>query len=286
LNPHTFDFLVIDANDLILYETNTNGGLAMGRAELQLVPAGGFTNGSWSGSYAFGSRGDTSAGAADGVNTVGQINADGAGNISGGSLDWVRDGSPQLTQTIAAGTYTLAANGRVTTTLAASGAGNIGEVIYLVSPNRAFFLVNNDPTRVEDGTMDLQATTSFSNGDFNGQYAFVMGGSTGAPVSTTGVPLDRTGTIQADGNGSLGWAEQVNSGGNGNSVCLTGAYTTNTNGRVSASVDTLSSNLIFYLISQNAGYALQGDSGAQMLGGMVNQNQPVPVVPGSLNSGR
>lgn len=278
LGAQTFDYFVIDGNDLVFYETDSYGGLALGRAELQQPPTGGFTNSSFSGSYAFGSKGDTTSSAAGGVNSVGQFATDGSGNITGGSLDWVRDGSPQLTQTISASTYTLAANGRVTTTLPASGAGNVGEAIYLVSPSRAFFLVTSDTSRVEDGTMDIQSTNSFSASNFSGQYAFVMGGL--SPSSTGAVPLDRTGTIQADGNGNLGWAEQVNSGGNPNAVCLVGTSTVSTNGRVSASVNTLSNSLVFYLISQNGGYALQADPGTQISGGMVNQNQPVPVVPG------
>lgn len=280
LGAQTFDYFVIDANDLILYETDgSNVTLGLGRAELQQPPTGGFTNASFKGSYALGSKGDTTGNAADGVNTVGQFAADGNGNITGGSLDWVRDGAPQLTQTISASTYTLAANGRVTSTLPASGAGSIGDVIYLVSPSRAFFMVASDLSRVEDGTMDLQSTNSFSASNFSGQYAFVMGGLMASTGGT--VPLDRTGTIQADGNGNLGWAEQVNSGGNPNAVCLVGTYTISTNGRVAGSVSTLSSNLVFYLISQNAGYALQADTGTQISGGMVNQAQPVPVVPGT-----
>jgi hypothetical protein len=273
--PRTFDYFVIDANDLLLYETDgSNAGLGLGRAEAQQVPTGGFTNAHFKGSFAFGSRGDTSASGAGGVNSVGQLATDGNGNITGGAFDWVRDGSPQLGVTIGSGTYTLASTGRVTTTLSASAVGNIGDVIYLVSPSRAFFLVNSDTARVEDGTMDQQSTASFSNNSFSGQYAFVTGG------SVAGVPLDRTGTIQTDGNGNLGWAEQVNSGGSGNSVCLSGTYSAGANGRVTGSVTSLSSSLVFYMISPNSGYALQGDSGAQESGGMVQQNQPVPVVPG------
>jgi hypothetical protein len=275
LGAHTYDYFVIDTNDLLLYETDgSNAGLGLGRAEAQQVPTGGFTNAHFKGSFAFGSRGDTGASGAGGVNSVGQFVTDGNGNITGGAFDGVRDGSSQLGVTIAAGTYTLASTGRVTTTLSASPAGNIGDVIYLVSPSRAFFLVNSDPSRVEDGTMDQQSTASFSNSSFSGQYAFVTGG------SVAGVPLDRTGTIQTDGNGNLGWAEQVNSGGSGNSVCLSGTYSAGANGRVSGSVSSLSSSLVFYMISPNSGYALQGDSGAQESGGMVQQNQPVPVVPG------
>ena len=275
LGSHTYDYFVIDTNDLLLYETdNLNASPGLGRAEAQRVPTGGFTNASFSGSFAFGSRGDTSASGAGGVNSVGQLVADGKGNITAGAFDWVRDGSPQVGVTIGSGTYTVGGSGRITTTLSAGAAGNIGDVIYLVSSTRAFFLVNSDASRVDDGTMDQQSATSFSNSRFSGQYAFVTGGAVAA------VPLDRTGTIQADGSGNLSWAEQVNSGGSPNSVCLGGIYSASANGRVTASVSSLSSNLVFYMTSSNSGYALQGDSGAQESGGMVNQNQPVPVVPG------
>ena len=275
LGARTFDYFVIDANNLLLYETDSvSGGLGLGRAETQQAPTGGFTNASFSGSFAFGSRGDTSASAAGGVNSVGQFASDGNGNITGGTLDSVRDGSPQLGQTISASTYTLASNGRVTSTLSASGAGTIAAVLYLISPTRGVFLVSNDATLVEDGTLDQQSSTSFSNTSFSGQYAFVMGG------LVSSVPLDRTGTIQSDGNGNLGWAEQVNSGGTGNGVCLSGTYSVSSNGRTTAAVNTLSNGLVFYLISGNQAYALQGDAGAQLSGGMVLQNQTVPVIPG------
>lgn len=283
LGPRSFDYLVIDAHDLILYETDTvNGGFGMGRAESQEAPPAGFANANLSGGYVFGGRGDTSASAAGGVNRVGQFTADGNGNVTGGSLDSVFDGSPQLGQTIASSPYTLASNGRGTSTIRASGAGNIALVLYLINPARAFFLVTNNTMLVEDGTIDQQSTTSFSNSSFSAQYAFVMHGSTGGtPSMIGGIPLDRTGTIQCDGNGNLGWAEQVNSGGSGNSVCLSGTYTASANGRIAASVNTLSSSLVFYLVSPNAGYALQGDPGVHVLGGMVNQSQPIPVIPGA-----
>lgn len=274
MGSHSYDYFVIDASDMLLYETDgLNASPGLGRAEAQQVPTGGFVNASFNGSYAFGSRGDTSASGAGAVNSVGQLTASGNGNISGGSFDWARDGSPQLSQTIAASTYTLSSSGRVTTTLSASAAGSIGDVLYMVSPTRAFLLVVSDPSRVEDGSMDLQSG-AFSNSTFTSQYAFVMGGAVSA------VPLDRTGTIQSDGNGNLGWAEQVNSGGTGNGVCLTGTYSVSANGRTTASVSTLSSSLVFYLVSGSQAYALQGDTGTQMMGGMVNQSQPVPAIPG------
>jgi hypothetical protein len=273
LGARTFDYFVIDANDLLLYETDSaNVTLGLGRAELQQTPQNGFVNASFSGSFAFGGRGDTSAGAAGGVNEVGQLAADGNGNVSSGSLDSVRDGAPFLAQTIAPGTYTTAANGRLTTTLNTSGEGNVPAVLYLISPTRAYFLVN-DTTAVEDGSVDQQSTTSFSNSTFNGQYAFVMGG------IVAGIPVDRTGPILADGNGNLGWGEQVNSGGIAANVCLSGTYSAAPNGRVAASVSPVSNNIILYLVSPNAAYTIQGDAETQVPGALVNQDHQVMTLP-------
>jgi hypothetical protein len=273
LGPRTFDYFVIDANHLLLYETDSlNVTLGLGRAELQQTPQGGFANASFSGSYALGGRGDANASAAGSVNEVGQVTTDGNGDVLGGSLDSVRGGAPQLAQTIAPGTYTMAANGRITITLGTSGEGNVALILYLVSPTRAFFLVN-DTTVVVDGTVDQQSTTSFSNDTFSGQYAFVMGG------LLASTPVDRTGLILADGNGNLGWGQQVNSGGIAANVCLSGTYSASANGRVTASVPLLSNNLILYLVSPNSAYTIQGDPEVQMSGALVNQDHQVMLVP-------
>jgi hypothetical protein len=273
LGPRTFDYFVIDANDLLLYETDSlNVTLGLGRAELQQTPLGGFVKASFRGSLVFGGRGDTNASAAGSVNEVGQVMTDGNGNVSGGSLDSVRGGAPQLAQTIAPGTYTMAANGRLTTTLDTSGEGNVALILYLVSPTRAFFLVN-DTTVVADGTVDQQSTSSFSNNIFNGQYSFVMGG------LLASTPVDRTGLILADGNGNLGWGQQVNSGGIAANVCLSGTYSAGANGRVTASVPSLSNNLVLYLVSPNSAYTIQGDPEVQVSGALVNQDHQVMLVP-------
>jgi len=273
LGPRTFDYFVIDANDLLLYETDSlNITLGLGRAELQETPQGGFVNASFSGSFAFGGRGDTNASAAGSVNEVGQVATDGNGNVSGGSLDSVRGGAPQLAQTIAPGTYAMAANGRVTITLGTSGIGDVALIFYLIRPTRAFFLVN-DTTVVEDGTVDQQSTTSFSNKTFTGQYAFVMGG------LLASTPVDRTGLILADGNGNLGWGQQVNSGGIAANLCLSGTYSAGANGRVTASVPSLSDNVVLYLVSPNSAYTIQGDPEVQLSGALINQDHQVMLVP-------
>jgi hypothetical protein len=280
LGLRTFDYFPIDTNTLLLYETDvTNKGGGVGRAEAQQTPSGGFTNASLSGSFAFLNRGDTSASGAGGVSAAGQFVADGNGNITGGSLDSVRDGTAHPAQTISASTYSFASagriNGRATATLVSSGGNSVDIILYLVSPTRAFFLVTNDPTVVEDGTADQQSTKSFTQSSFNGRYAFVMGG------TVSGVPRARTGVVAADGNFSLGWSLLTSAGG-GLSSCAIGTYSVASNGRVVAVLPSVSNNLIFYLISPGSAYAIQVDTGTQMVGGVANQNHVVtPFLPGT-----
>jgi hypothetical protein len=278
----SYNYYVIDANTYLLFETDTtNGGLGLGRVEAQSAP-GTFTNASLSGGYVFGSHGDTNASAAGGVNSVGQFTTDGAGSVSSGSLDTVIDGNPSLgaaiTSTGTASTYSVASNGRTLVTLNANGTV-VQATLYLVSGSRGFFLVSNDTTRVEDGTLDQQSAASFSGADFNGQSAFVMGGFEVA--NATFLPLDRTGTLTSDGKGNLGWAELANSAGSTNAPgCLPGTYTVATNGRVAASVNTLSANLVIYMVSSSKSYMLQGDSATQIFGGSALQASPVVDPPG------
>lgn len=269
----SFNYYVIDANTIDLFETDANN-LALGRMEMQTAAGSTFTNASLSGPYAFGSKGDTNATGTGGANTVGAIVADGAGNITSGTYDFVQDGAASSVQSLV-GTYSISANGRISVSLNPTGANPVSEVAYLVSPTRAFFLIN-DSTKVEDGTADQQLSASFSNSNVNGQYAFVMGGFDPTDF------VDRTGPMQADGAGHLTLAEVLNRTGNVTSPgCLTGTYSVSANGRVAATVPSLSSNLVFYIVSNNQAYLLQGDGGTEIFGGTAAQNGAVVDPPGA-----
>jgi hypothetical protein len=283
LGLRTFDYFPINANTLLLYETDVkNKGGGVGRAEAQQTPTGGFTNASLSGGYAFVSRGDTNASGAGGVSSAGQFVANGNGNITGGSLDSVRDGTTQIAQTISASTYSFASagriNGRATATFPTSGGNSIATVLYFVSPTRAFFIVTDDPTVVADGTASQQSTSSFTASSFNGNYTFVTDG------TVSGVPRALTGIVASNGNGVVGWSLLSGAGGT-LSVCAVGTYTVAANGRlvVSLPTATVPDTVVFYLISPGLGYAIQVDTGTQMVGGVANQNHLVtPYIPGTL----
>ncbi len=80
------------------------------------------------------------------------------------------------------------------------------EIIWMVSPSRAFFLFAAT-NKVEDGTIDMQQQNTFATTDLNSQfgYALVMDG-----FNTSNL-LTRVGTLFADGNGNLALNEEANS---------------------------------------------------------------------------
>jgi hypothetical protein len=162
------------------------------------------------------------------------------------------------------GSYTINVAGRAAVTLNLQNGITIQDVFWMVSPSRGFFLVN-DSTKLEDGTLDQQQSSSFSASSLNGQFAFVMDGFDTQLV-------DRVGTLQADGQGNLSLDELLNRQGAISAPgLLPGIYTVSTNGRVVGRVSNLSNNLVFYMISGNSGHLLQNDAGAEIAGTIGHQ---------------
>jgi hypothetical protein len=248
----SFIYYVVDANN-VRFLASTSGILGMGRAELQSgSPA-------LSGSYAFGSKGDTTS--LGGVNMAGRFTASG-GTITAGTRDSVQDGA-NATNVSFTGTYTQAVSGRAVLSL--STAANNSLVVWMVNPARGLFLVN-DANTVQDGSLDLQQASTFSNSTMNGQFALIMDG------FDNGIAKDRVGTLQWDGNGKLTLNEFTNAGGSINfPLILSGNYAVSGNGRAGGSISNLSSNLIFYLISGSDAYVVQNDPNVEINGTISKQ---------------
>ena len=259
-----FLYYVVGANNIRILRTDS-GIVSLGRAEAQ---SGTFTNASFSGSYAFGSRADDSNtnGGINGQNTVGAITADGNGNITGGAYDSVQDGNPTANASISPGTYSVGSDGSVVVNFSTSTGVSIQQIFWMVTPSRAFFLTN-DSTKYEDGIADLQQSSSFTTASLSGQYAFVMDGYI---VNTSNI--DRVGWINGDGAGNMNLFENVNGNGSISSPgVLTGTYTVGTNGRAAATINGLSqanNDLVFYLVSPSQAYILQNFSGYEVFGAM------------------
>jgi hypothetical protein len=197
---------------------------------------------------------------------VGRFTADGNGNLSNGAMDAVVDGTQTAINTSFTGSYAVDSLGRADITIAPSGGSSFHDVAWLVAPNRAFFLV--DSGNVEDGTIDLQTVSSFSNITMTGQFGLLMHGFS----VTANQTYDRVGTLQWDGAGHLSLNEAVNVGGTVSVPgFLGGSYSVSSNGRATGSISSLSNNLVFYLISGSDGYVLQNDAGIEIDGIMSKQ---------------
>jgi hypothetical protein len=256
-----FAYYVIDANHLALFSIKT-GTIGIGVAEKQTGSP--FATTSFSGPYAFASTGDTTS-FFEYTNTVGQFSADGTGNVPAGALDNVTDGTTTANLPFT-GTYTVASNGRVVVTLNATG-GSIQQVYWLVSPTRAFF-VTDSPNSVEDGSLDTQVGT-FSNSSLSGLYAYEMDGFDSSLNNTK----ERLGVMNLNGSGSASVGQIANAAGSVSNTTspLTGTYTVGSNGRVTSTVNGLSNNLVFYLVSGSKAYVLQNDTGVSIGGTMTKQ---------------
>lgn len=263
--PTHYQYYILDANTFLLMQSD-NTLLGTGRAEAQ---AGGTLT--LTGNYVFGSRGDTTANIG-GVRSVGGFTA-ASGTINAGTLDSVQDGTSILNESFT-GTYTPGANGRIDVNLTPSSGSPIAEVFWLVSPSRAFFLIN-DANKAEDGTLDLQQQNSFATTDLKGQYALVMDGYNSSNL------LTRAGTLISDGNGNLQLNEEANSfvpgslpGLINDPGTLPGNYTVGSNGRVAATISSVSSNLVLYMVSPSQAYILQNDPATEISGTIQLQTSP------------
>jgi hypothetical protein len=256
----SFAYYVVDANNLRMMSIDT-GVLGLGRAEMQ--SGGPFALASFSGNYAFGSRGDDAFYSGGGVNTVGVFNSDGLGNISLGNYDTSVDGAigTNLSYT---GSYTMPTTAGRYVVTRTNGAN---QYYWMVNPSR-LFLLTNDPNMVEDGTMDKQTVSPFSASTMNAQFGLLMDG-----FDDNNNLFDRVGTLKWDGTSVLTLNDIFNVGGVlDNSGILKGTYAVSPNGRATGTVGT--SNLTFYLVSGSNAYVLQTNDFTGIIGPMSAQPAP------------
>jgi len=251
-------YYTVNSGKIALLVSNA-GAVGAGSAQAQIGAVG---NG-LSGKYAFGSSGET--GVPDGVGTVGQFTATGAGGTGtiAGVEDVMRDGSYSSSVALSS-CFSASSNGRVAmSNLSGSTcSGTTTQVFWMISPSRAFFL-NESAGAVEDGVADLQTTNSFSASTLKGQFAMVMNG-----VDSSGEVLARIGPLQFDGSSRLALTELVNPSNSGvtSPGPLSGNYNVSANGRVQASLGNSSLNLVMYAVSGSDAYVLQVDSGTNTAG--------------------
>lgn len=256
----SFEYYVIDGNHLIILPVSVVG---IGSAEMQT--GGPFNPASLSGNYAFGGKGGILSTGAGSVQVAGMFSADGNGGIVSGLQDVAQNGTTAASDTFS-GSYTVSPAGRVDVNLSSAALGNVHEIFWLVNSSRAFFLVD-DASTIEDGTIDTQQSTTFTNASLSGQFGLSMSGLD----FNAGNFVDRLGALNLDGNGKLTLdLAEIDTGGLTN-VGLSGTYTVASNGRTTATINSLSNNIIFYPISGNDAYVIQSDQNVEIGGTMSKQ---------------
>ena len=256
-----FNYYVISANKFLILSF-LPGSLEIGQAEMQTggpFSVGTLANGS---SYVLGSSGDT--GFALAVHSGGVFTTDGAGNVTAGTLDFVQDATVNSDIAVLGGsTYTLASSGRGVLTLSLSGALTNPRIFWMVSPAKAYFLVNSG-SAVEDGIFNLQTGAPFSS--LSNQAAFFMDG-------TDTTYKDRVGVFQPTTGSNFNWNQQANAfdpntGGLLTVLATNGSATVAANGRVTVTVNGVTNSLVFYLSGPNTGVMVQEDAN---IGGAFSQ---------------
>jgi hypothetical protein len=234
---------------LILYVVSSNESLWMesggsGATGTVLQQSGGpFTMSSLNGTAVFGASGYTVAG--NDV-TVGEVQFDGNGNVSG-TNDENYFGLSFSNEPIT-GTYTVDSNGLGRGVVNESGGPGLSN-FYLVSPGRGFIISGNDS--LEFGAFEPQTGGPFTNASFSGSYALGM-----LPLlSSSGTSL-AFGFLSADGAGNLSETFRTNAG----TETLTGTYSEAMNGRMALSIPPISgssSNRVFYFVSPSKAVGVQ-----------------------------
>jgi hypothetical protein len=159
-----------------------------------------FTQTAVNGNYVFDFSGVNGNGAPTSI--IGQVKADGAGNVTGGTVD-VNDGTigQSAAQPVPATTYQLdptngngATFGRGTSTI-----NGISYVFYIVDGTRIKFMGISIGALLGDAVMQT-GTIPTTTAALSGNFAFLIGGSS---VLGTAGPLTRAGRFTMDGSGNL-----------------------------------------------------------------------------------
>ncbi len=162
-----FVFYVVNSGKLFVMESDTvttATPLLNGTVVRQQIPAGGFSNTSLNGNMVIYLTGLSLCGSGPGVPkaVAGLLTTDGNGSLSI-TYDENYCRAPNAV-TGAAGTYSVASNGRATITI-----GGYSLVAYLVNLNQIFLFVSD--SNVLFGVGEPQAAMSFTNSALQGTYA-------------------------------------------------------------------------------------------------------------------
>ncbi|GAC1513154.1 MAG: hypothetical protein NVS1B11_24850 [Terriglobales bacterium] len=269
----TYKFAIGSSGETLFVEFDGTG--TRGSGVLDLATVSSFKNSALSTPYAFGFSGADATGKRAGY--VGVVSADGAGNITSGSLD-INDAGIATTSSSVSGIYNIASSGRGTMTLSVSSVTK-NFAFYLVSSSEIFF-ISTDPVamnpRVSGVAINQNVSQAFTNAAFNGSSVFYLTGadSTGAFSNVV------MGVANTDGNGNItGTFDENNAGSITGNTSFTGTYSATGNGRYTATL--FSTPVIIYAVTANKGF-VQDQSSPSVTNGLLEPQRNSPFSAASI----
>ena len=215
-----------------------------------------FGSASLKGTYVFFvNQGDNSSGSGFSYRG-GTLQADGAGNITGGVSDSNSGAGPATGPTgiPLTGIYSVGADGRGTMTLTdASGSHNFS---FALSSNTRGQIIAFDSAAVTSGLLRLQDQTAITT--VNGPFVFGMSGDNGGPAAAVGQLAFNSGTVTETAD--------LNTAGSVTPIGPVGApFAVGTGGRGTATLNT--SQFVFYIVDASTLVLLDVDSSGLRIAG-------------------
>jgi hypothetical protein len=235
-----------------------SSGVQMNGA-LYAQTASAFTNSGVSGNYTFGFLGATGSGARSAV--IGEVHADGAGNLSSGLEDSNLGGTVTASAAIGTGSsYAIASTGRGTATLS-TPSGTTSLVVYVVSPSQvlaASSSVASGSGGLLSGQMLKQTATAFTGSSLNGTAVINQQKSSGAGADV------QVGLIGFDGTSVVNlYTADENVNGTASTASLPAGnvtYSVAATGRVTITGGGAALPSVMYLVDQDQGFVMDTSS--------------------------
>jgi hypothetical protein len=249
-------------------------------------PAGGFSNASLNGQYAFSMVGVDTQSAY--LARVGSFFADGNGSITSVFADVVEGNSGATQVTYTGGTYTIRQNGTGVMTFTSAGQASLQLSITLVSSTQGN-MVETDLADVNSGSFFLQTPSAFTLNSLHGNFILDSVGVSFSPTLVT--PLSIAGQIALDGNGNVtgGTLDENDGTLSGPIAPLPGTYQIDSSGvgatfgRGTMSFD--SRSFAFYIVNSTHIKLLEEDIAAAIQGDANLQSGAIPTQNSAVNGG-
>jgi Putative Ig domain len=280
---------------IIEFDSTTNSPVEFTAGVLRKQDTTAFTNGSFSGNYAFGVSGPEVGGGKFAV--VGVLSLNGAGSISSGTFDTNDNGSldggavtTNFSSTIffslsTGSSYTIGSNGRGTSTLDIDTSGTqVHGILYVVSASELLTMSSDSQTGVNANALFVgkilkQTKSSFGPGDLTGTYVTY---SSGLAKSVAGGTRTSLGLVTPTSTSAFNITINQNDGGTLTSGSSTGTYSVASNGRGLLAISGVNHNSVIYLVSPSEVFSL--DASGQVGTGLAEKQSGSPFSAASAKS--